>query len=275
MTDRLSNLLQHFELRARVFHSGALCGLASFDAGDGVGHLHLVRRGPIGVTDAEGKRIVVSEPSAVFYPRPLTHRLDAEERDGAEVVCAAIEFGVGEENPLLRGLPDLIVIALAEMPALDATQALLFGEAFGQRCWHDAVVNRLTEVLVVQLLRFAIEHHLVDGGLLAGLADARLAKALTAVHARPADEWSLESLAEAAGMSRSRFAAHFSGVVGVPAGEYLTQWRIGLAKSLLRRGRPVKQVALDVGYGGASTFGRAFTSAVGESPSTWVRHQAG
>jgi AraC-like DNA-binding protein len=71
-------------------------------------------------------------------------------------------------------------------------------------------------------------------------------------------------------MSRSRFAARFTQVVGLPAGEYLARWRVGLAKGLLRRGRPVKQVAIEVGYGSASAFARVFAQVVGQTPSGWL-----
>lgn len=270
MTDRLSSVLQRFDLHARVFHSGALCGVAAFGAERGGGHLHLVRRGPVTVIGPGRSRRVIDRPSLLLVPRPAAHRLEADPQAGAEVVCAEIDFGPGDENPLWRGLPASVCVPLAEMPALEATQALLFGEAFGHRCGHAAVVDRLTEVLVVQLLRWCIERRLVDGGVLAGLADPRLARALTAVHAEPARAWTLERLAEAAGMSRSRFAVLFSEVVGLPAGEYLTRWRIGVAKGLLRRGRPVKQVAPEVGYGSASAFARAFAQVVGQSPSGWA-----
>ena len=233
MADRLSALLQCFNLRARVFHAGALCGVSSFDGGHGIGHLHLLRHGTLGVTDAQGRRTVLDEPSVVFFPRPVAHRLDADPGPGAELVCASIEFGVGDENPLLRALPAQLQVPLARLPALDLMQQLLFREAFGQRCGHGAVVDRLAEVLLVQVLRYAIEQRLVDGGLMAGLADPRLHKALSAVHAEPARAWTLDAMAVVAGMSRARFAAHFVRLVGVPPGEYLTGWRLGLARALL------------------------------------------
>lgn len=133
--------------------------------------------------------------------------------------------------------------------------------------------NHLTEVLLIQVLRDAIEHRLVDGGLMAGLDDQKLHKALVAMHEAPARNWTLDSLAATAGMSRARFAAHFSRCVGAPPGEYLASWRIGLACTLLRRGVPVKQVAAELGYANASALGRAFTQRVGAPPVTWVaRH---
>jgi AraC-like DNA-binding protein len=269
MPDRLSALLMRFDLRARVLHSGPLCGTSGFDARQGVGHLHLLRHGTLGVTDPRGQRTVLDQPSVVFFPRPATHRLDTDPGQGAELVCASIEFGVGDENPLLRALPAQLQVPLARLPALDLTQQLLFSEAFGQRCGHAAVVDRLTEVLVVQVLRYAIEQRLVDGGLMAGLADQRLHKALSAVHAEPARTWTLDSMAEVAGMSRARFAAHFVRLVGMPPGEYLTGWRLGLARAMLRRGLPVKQVAAEVGYASASALGRVFAQRLGVSPTTW------
>lgn len=274
MSDRLSALLQCFELRAHVFHSGALCGVAHFDGGAGIGHLHLVRRGPLGVTDMQGRHSVVTEPSALLFPRAGSHRLDGGEAEGADVVCASIDFGVGDENPLLRGLPALLGVPLAQMPGLDLAQQLLFSEAKASRCGHGAVVDRLTEVLVIQLLRHAMAHQLVDGGVMAGLADPRLSKALSALHADPARAWNLDAMAALAGMSRARFAAHFTRTVGTPPGDYLTGWRLGLARTLLRKGMAIKQVAADVGYASPGAFGRVFLQRLGTTPTRWQQHDA-
>lgn len=270
MADRLSALLQRFDLRAHVFHGGPLCGTANVDGRDGTGHVHLLRQGSLDVIDERGGTTVVGEPSVLFYPRPLAHRLQARDSTGAELVCASVAFGTGEENPLVRALPARLVVPLARLPGLEPTQQLLFAEAFDKRCGHGAVVNRLTEVLLIQVLRYAIEQRLVDGGLMAGLADPRLHKALAALHAEPSRAWTLASMAAQAGMSRARFAAHFARCVGVPPGEYLTGWRLGLARTLLRRGLPVKQVAADVGYASASALGRVFSRRVGASPGAWL-----
>jgi AraC-like DNA-binding protein len=89
------------------------------------------------------------------------------------------------------------------------------------------------------------------------------------VHADPARAWTLASMAAEAGMSRARFAAHFAQIVGVPPGEYLTGWRLGLARTMLRRGLPVKQVAVEVGYANASALGRVFSQRLGQSPARW------
>lgn len=262
--DRLSALLQRFDLQARVFRAGPVCGSLLADGDDA--ELHLLRAGRLTISDASGPPITLDEPAAVFYPRPLAHRLQAEDEDGADLVCARVHFGAGDENPLLRHLPPRLVVPLSRVPALRPTLELLFDEAFARRCGHAGVVDRLAEVLLVQLLRHAIAERLVDGGLVAGLSDERLARAIAALHAEPQRPWTLDAMAAAAGMSRARFAARFNAVVGLPPGEYLTQWRLGLARTLLRRGRPVKQVAMDVGYGSASALARVFRQRLGVSP---------
>ena len=123
--------------------------------------------------------------------------------------------------------------------------------------------------------RDAMDAALVRGGVVAGLGDPRLAKALNAIHARPGDDWTLASLARVSGMSRARFAARFHDIVGVTPGDYLGDWRMGIAKALLRRGRPIKQIALEVGYGNASALARAFAAQHdGLSPTRWLARQS-
>ncbi|APR34199.1 AraC family transcriptional regulator [Paraburkholderia sp. SOS3] len=273
MIDRLSSLLSRFELRARVFRGGGLRGSESFDGDGEECHLHLVRGGSIVLTSAPLGQHVIAMPGAVFLRRPGSYRLDSGEGETADVVSAAFELGLGDENPLLRSLPGILSIPFSCVPSLEAVQEALFAECHERACGHAAVVDRLAEVLVIQLLRFAIRRQLVESGSLAGLADARLSKALTAMHSDPSQEWTLELMAGIAGMSRSRFAAAFTDTVGIPPGEYLTQWRIGLAKRLLRRGLAVKLVALEVGYGSASALTRAFTHGVGLTPTQWLAGQ--
>jgi AraC-like DNA-binding protein len=273
MDDRLSSLLTRFELRARVCHGDGMRGAKNFTVSDNGCHLHLVRGGSLVVTGAALGRHVIAKPSAVILSRPVAYRLDSDDHDLPGVVSAVIEFGSGDENPILRSLPTPLVIPLACVPSLDAIQQVLFVEAHERACGHDAVVGRLTEVLVIQLLRSAMRGQLVERGSLAGLSDPRLGKTLTAVHLNPADNWTLESMASIAGMSRSRFAASFTDIVGIAPGEYVAQWRIGLAKSLLRRGRAVKEVALEVGYGSASALTRAFARNVGLTPTQWFARQ--
>ena len=110
----------------------------------------------------------------------------------------------------------------------------------------------------------------MESGILLGLADARLARAITAIHKRPERTWSLEELAKLAGMSRARFAAHFRTVVGATPFDYLTDWRIDVAQGLLWRGEPLKLVAPCMGFQSSTAFSRAFSKRIGLSPTEWI-----
>ncbi len=103
-----------------------------------------------------------------------------------------------------------------------------------------------------------------------GLADPRLARALVAVHRSPCDEWPLAKMAEIAGMSRSAFAAAFKAATGATPAAYLADWRLSLAASMMRGGRPVKQVAAELGYASASSLSKAFRQRMGASPREWL-----
>ena len=132
-------------------------------------------------------------------------------------------------------------------------------------------MNRLCELLLIHLFRYLMNSESAPTGLLAGLADKRLAKAITAIHEQPAEAWTLDRMADAAGMSRARFAAAFRGTVGCTPGAYLSVWRINLACKYLRQGKPVAWTADAVGYGSATALARAFRANTGQSPAEWSK----
>ncbi|MDP1650975.1 MAG: AraC family transcriptional regulator [Rubrivivax sp.] len=92
-----------------------------------------------------------------------------------------------------------------------------------------------------------------------------------ALHEDAARPWELSDMASLAGMSRARFAVHFREVVGDTPADYLASWRVTLAQGMLRAGRPLKHVAIDVGYGSASALTRAFIRKIGQAPTHWLR----
>ena len=116
---------------------------------------------------------------------PTSHRLLPKDRD-VDMVCAAIEFGAGLRNPLARALPEVVLIRLRELPTLDMTLTVLFREAAEQHCGRQAVLDRLIEVVFIQVLRDLMDQQRLQVGLLAGLAEPRLAKAINAMHVEPA-----------------------------------------------------------------------------------------
>lgn len=275
--DRLSALLERFRVRAHLFHEGPLCGVSSFAAEPGRGFLHVLRRGDMVVTHRRHagppRRLEVREPSLLFYPRPLAHEFHNAPSDGADFICASVHFDGGSSHPLARALPPLVCLPLHQVEGLAQSLALLFSEAERVRCGHRLLADRLFEVVLLQLLRWLLDHPSeggVSAGLLTGLADPGLARALTALHEKPGEPWSLASMARQAGMSRSAFATRFKSIVGEPPASYLAHWRVMIAQAQLRNGRSVKTVADELGYANASALSRAFTQRVGVSPRAWL-----
>lgn len=71
--DRLSTLLALFGVRASLFHTGEVCGVATFDGGDQRGHMHLLQKGEVGLSGPQGAWAVLTRPSLIFLPRPKQH----------------------------------------------------------------------------------------------------------------------------------------------------------------------------------------------------------
>ena len=274
--DRLSALLERFRVRAHMFHNGPLCGVTRFASEPGLGFLHVMRRGSMVVTHrAQGgapRKLEVTEPSLIFYPRPLAHDFHNAPKEGSDFTCATLAFDGGADHPLARSLPALVVLPLARVDGLEHTLALLFAETEKLRCGQRLLADRLFEVLLLQLLRWLLDHP-QDGqlpvGILAGLAQPQLARALVAMHETPGEAWNMERMAQCAGMSRSAFAVLFKQEVGETPAAYLAQWRLAIAQTQLQGGKPLKTIAEELGYANASALSRLFVQKLGMSPRAW------
>jgi AraC-like DNA-binding protein len=274
MTDRLQSLFTHFSVTARTFNAGALCGITAIDGSGTEGQLHLVRSGPVEVRNGKARPVRVTEPSLLLYPRPTPHRFITDEQRGADFVCANLSFEGGAANPIVTALPGFVCLPLTHLRGIDAVLDLLFAEATANYCGRQALLDRLFEVVMIQVLRVLMETGQVKVGMIAGLRHPQLRKAIVAMHERPAREWSLEELGEQAGMSRSAFANAFRDAVGLTPGAYLQRWRIGLAQKALLAGKSLKHITQDVGYGSEAALSRAFKAQSGESPREWKRSQS-
>jgi AraC-like DNA-binding protein len=269
MVDRLQSLLSRFAVSAEVFHAGPLCGINDLAADGERGQLHLIRDGHVRVEHADGSVLQIDQPSVLLYPRPLAHRFVTDARRGADFACAHLQFEGGGNNPVAAALPAVICLPLDALYGGQPVLSLLFEEAFAQRCGRQALLDRLFEVVLIQILRALMESGQLRVGLLAGMAHPRLRHALVAMHDAPAEDWTLESLAHRAGMSRSAFADSFRDTIGSTPGQYLQGWRTRLVQQALRKGQPLKRIAFDVGYGSEAALSRAFKAQTGQSPRQW------
>ncbi|MBU2665956.1 AraC family transcriptional regulator [Actinoplanes bogorensis] len=192
---------------------------------------------------------------------------------GTTIVCGAFIAG-DPDHPALRGMPRVIHVPGKDgsPPAWLAPYVeVLRQEAFDAGPGSDVVMARLSDALIARALRES--GGLTDHpGWLAGLRDPHLGPVLGSIHAEPARPWTLATLAAAAGLSRTAFAARFAAVVGEPPMHYLRSLRLHHAKRLLRDERlTVAAVAARVGYGSDVAFAATFRRVVGVPPAEWRR----
>ena len=145
-----------------------------------------------------------------------------------------------------------------EEPALRLAVAMIESELNAPRCGQPALLNRAGDILFIGLLRHLVANPVAQGaGLFNGLADPRIARALVAMHQRPAFGWNLALLAEEAGMSRTAFATKFHETMRRPPGKYLAAIRLAIARRAVDLGKGLKEAARVAGYENSSALSRA------------------
>lgn len=269
--DPLSKILQNLSFNADVFFSGNLCSIQSLGGSNSnKGHLHLLRAGVLTMVCEEGHKVTLDKPSVIFMPSPTKHQVIASESNQAELVCVDIDFHSGSGTALINALPKLICLDIEENTSLGKTAHWLFEEAFDSQAGQQIVVNKLGDIFLVQILRHILNDGLVMQGMLAGMAHPGLSIVMKAIHENPEANWTVDSMAEKALMSRAKFAALFKHTVNQSPNDYLTDLRIALAQGLLKQDLPVSLVANEVGYEHGSALARVFRKKMGISPKEWL-----
>jgi len=225
------------------------------------------------LTTEVGKR---KTPEMSLYRMPEDGQLPVKISVGVEgggeahFVCGFLGCDSRPYNPLLTALPRYIHIADHASGALGAYFRAALAESKG-RMGGASMLGRISELMFVDVIRRHLESLPTDRtNWLSGLRDPYVGRALTALHAEPARDWTLETLAQIAALSRSAFAERFNEYVGHPPMQYLTNWRMQLATNYLRNGtESIASVANRVGYDSEAAFSRAFKKAVGAPPSEW------
>lgn len=265
-TDHLAALFSQYTPRAQAFFAGNICSASIYENQKGLGYLHILKGGRARMQGAMPKVYQLTEPSIVLFPRDTPHQLVPDPKTGANLICATVQLGSGQNNPIALGLPDVLVMSLEQISSLAPTLDLLLDEAFAERPGRQVALDRLFDYVLIQLLRYVVSAGMIHSGILAGLSDERLARAITSMHERPERAWSLEDLANEAGMSRTRFAAYFREKTGLTPVDYLTRWRMTVAQNMLMKGSAIKSVSRAVGYENPTSLSRTFTKIVGCSP---------
>jgi len=187
---------------------------------------------------------------------------------GTTLICGAVRFSHPAARSLLQLLPPTIHLVDPGAEWLPGTLRMMAAEAAQLRPGGETVITRLSDVLVIQAIRNWMDTDpAAHTGWLGALRDRQIGRALALVHRQPAQDWTVGTLAAACAMSRSAFAARFTELVGEPAMQYVTRWRMQVALTELTEGRAtLGELAGRLGYRSEAAFSRAFKRVIGIAP---------
>ncbi|MCH9674084.1 MAG: AraC family transcriptional regulator [Gammaproteobacteria bacterium] len=292
--DVLGDVLETLRFRGSVFFRSQLAAPWGMELIKPIGprfHIAMSGRCVVGIT--AGEQVQVNPNDVVMIPNGHSHWIaDEHGRELASsdeaseacmlgdpmfqggkitnsLICGLVNLERRVAHPLLDALPAIVHFPnLASTSALWSTINLIDGEMHRAGHHGGPIVDRLTEVLFLQLLdRFVSEHHPARG-FLAALADRRISQALSLIHQEPEFDWSLAALGERIGMSRATLVRHFQDTVGVSPMTYIVNWRLMKAYNLIRYSNVnFEDIALQVGFASARTLSRAFKRQYGRTPS--------
>ncbi|MCG3860553.1 AraC family transcriptional regulator [Psychrobacter sp. Ps5] len=205
------------------------------------------------------------------------HTLDLNGDGDSEASLILIEckYDKAMIRPLLSVLPSILPEVNDEddgrFEVIDVEIRLLTLEAEHERMGKTAVINHWASIMMIECLRVYIESlPEATENWLKAMKDPFLTKALVAMHEMPSENWTINKLAEVAGMSRSSFAQRFKEVVGIPPLTYLMDYRLRLAARYLRlQQNSISRISGLVGYASDSTFSQAFKRVYGISPKAY------
>jgi len=296
--DLLSGILRFVQLNGgRVLTTEFRSGF-NIEFQRGPACIHVVQEGELHISVEGRTPLRLSAGDVAVLPHPERYRLSDGgrpeaaieapleiEASGADVsvlehgqgaiavrtISATFQFeNKGGVSPLLELLPDVIHIAKdadrSSVLIRDVAQFLIV-EHVTQEPGAALMISRLIDVMIIRCIRTWAKSLGPRQGWIGALADARVSRAVAAIHHDPTRSWSVEGLASVAGMSRSRFAELFLATVGEPPLRYVHRWRLAMAFDLLRRSNlPVGEVARAVGYESEAAFSRAYKTMFGTTP---------
>ena len=307
--DLLSDILSHMQLSGTLYFRTSFTSPWSVKvpAFENVARFHFAHKGSCFVrVQGEEKLIPLGQGDLIIIMRGASHTLfcdpktenlalmldEVVERSGftgsgtliygepgtnqeTQLVCGHFAFDRHARHPLIEALPSHIHIRnYGEIAGrwMEYTLKVIGAEAGQQGLGSDLIAHKLSEIIFAQALRTYLTSDGVNRPVLAGFADANIARALRAIHDNPSASWSLESLARIAGMSRTTFVERFSRCLSTTPLAYITHWRMQLArKSLAETDTPIISIAESIGYQSEAAFGRVFKKQFHTAPAAYRR----
>ena len=215
-------------------------------------------------------------PIDALLPFNLTVHGGGGPEEHTRYICGFVGCDARPFNPLLASLPALMCV---RKPSTGGWVTDLFrvalAEGSAKRPGSETLLAKISELLFVEVLRRHIEDLPEESrGWLSGLRDPHVSQALSLIHGRPTEPWTLEELAQQVGLSRAAFASRFTEFVEIPPMQYVARWRLQLAARLIEQGTSLANACAEVGYESEAAFNRAFKRFVGVPPGAWrKRHQ--
>lgn len=225
------------------------------------------------VADIPGRDLVESDlasemcqlGSPLFQQGKITHH----------VICGLISFEHYTQHPFLASLP--AVIHLENVKNNESVWMLikLINQIMQEPIYpKTGIIDRLAEVLFLQLLANYLQHTERPQGFIAGLQDHRLQQALLFIHRHPEKPWTVNELGTMVGLSRATLIRYFQKHVGLSPMAYITYWRLSKAYNAIQNSnKTIEQIAEQVGFSSSQSLSKAFKRQYGKSPSK-IRNQS-
>ena len=277
----LETVLGAYRMRVEITADVRYCGTwYDQEPATRYGQFHLLTEGECWVSGAALEAPVqLRRGDLIVFPAGVRHLLSSSadahlptvgeiEPDDTAMLCGELEFITGTSNPIFSALPAYFVVRADESSAgFRQLAAMLIDTSRDRRWGRQLVQNKLADSLFTMAVCEYVRRAEHPRGLLAALTDARLSRALAAVHERPGEDWTIQSMAQRANMSRTAFAELFAATVGLPPIQYLANWRATEARRLLKNRRfSVATVAEMLGYRSEAAFRRFFKRVEGVGP---------
>ncbi len=294
--DVLADVLRAVRLEGTAYFEAAFAAPWGMSfAGSEVANFHLVKEGRCWVTsEALSESCTLSAGDIVVFPHGSPHRLASDqtaeampaqqfiaetkhEEEGRLVyggagkhttlICGHFSHDPTSCHPLWDALPDIIVLESGTDEIIETATQMTVSATEGPGAGASALVDRLAEILLIQIIRAYATGTEGGRGFIAALSNNAIGRLLQAIHEEPAKQWTVEEMAQRAGMSRSALTTTFQRLLEVPPMQYLTTWRMHRAKDLLRSSQlHLADVAQKVGYESEWAFAKAYKRVFGEGP---------
>ncbi|MFN3211747.1 MAG: AraC family transcriptional regulator [Henriciella sp.] len=307
--DILDDVLKTLDMRGALYFRTNFSGSWGTTVPDyeQAARFHLVVQGTCHVTFPTGEHVTLRPGDLILIPNGVSHVLsdsglakapplettlkdagydgrgvlrvgEGDPAAATQMICGHFTFRKGGDHPLISTLPKFIHVTgagRAREPWLDDTLKLVSQRMFSPTPGATATVTRLSEIVFIELLKSSLVDTDEAQSVIQALKDPQIGAALSAIHENPASKWSVDSLAQHVGMSRSRFSDRFSDLLGVGPMRYLADWRLQKALVLLDEERAsVQKIARESGYQSVAAFSRAFSHKFGMSPRSFRRQLA-